>query len=159
MSTSSDSHSLTTTVYRKKNLKHNRSKSTSYKRQSSRRERNILSSSKTPPRLRRRTYSSQSIDLSSDHSNNYSRSNYKICDNILRPYKQNKSYSKSISGKSSPELNNIKQKRMEYSKKINDTSLFAELVKDKHKRKKAIDVSHSKFKRNLYKFYALTNNC
>ncbi|XP_075160989.1 cyclin-dependent kinase 12 [Haematobia irritans] len=32
----------------------------------------------------------------------------------------------------------LKQKRIDYSKKISETSLFAELVKDKHKRQKAL---------------------
>uniref|UniRef100_A0A1A9V421 Cyclin-dependent kinase 12 n=1 Tax=Glossina austeni TaxID=7395 RepID=A0A1A9V421_GLOAU len=47
------------------------------------------------------------------------------------------SRSRSRSKSSSPP-NDLKQKRIEYSKKISETSLFAELVKDKHKRQKAL---------------------
>ncbi|XP_055907279.1 cyclin-dependent kinase 12 [Eupeodes corollae] len=46
-------------------------------------------------------------------------------------------YSRSRSNSLSP-IDEMKQKRLDYSKKISETSLFAELVKDKHKREKAL---------------------
>ncbi|XP_037933991.1 cyclin-dependent kinase 12 [Teleopsis dalmanni] len=52
--------------------------------------------------------------------------------------RSNSSRSRSNSRSSSPTSRDIKLKRIEYSKKISETSLFAELVKDKHKRNKAI---------------------
>ncbi|XP_073848337.1 cyclin-dependent kinase 12 isoform X1 [Musca autumnalis] len=44
----------------------------------------------------------------------------------------------SISRSRSRSPRDLKQKRIDYSKKISETSLFAELVKDKHKRQKAL---------------------
>ncbi|XP_055854542.1 cyclin-dependent kinase 12 [Episyrphus balteatus] len=48
-----------------------------------------------------------------------------------------KRHSRSRSYSLSP-IDEMKQKRLDYSKKISETSLFAELVKDKHKREKAL---------------------
>lgn len=50
------------------------------------------------------------------------------------------SRSRSPSRSPSSTPRDLKQKRIEYSKKISETSLFAELVKDKHKRQKALQV-------------------
>lgn len=140
LSTTCDPKSPSGTSYRSSH-RHYRSPTISRKRHSHRREKNILLQSKVSPRLSRRADSSLSPDLSPEHNmkHSYSRSNYKTYDKMIRSYKQNRSHSKSGSAKSSPELITLRQKRMEYSKKINDTSLFAELVKDKHKRHKAVE--------------------
>ncbi|XP_054732116.1 cyclin-dependent kinase 12 [Anastrepha obliqua] len=56
-----------------------------------------------------------------------------------RSRSRSRTRTRSRSPSSSPTSRDLKLKRIEYSKKISDTSLFAELVKDKHKRQKAID--------------------
>lgn len=55
------------------------------------------------------------------------------------PSPRDNRYSRSRSYSLSP-IDEMKQKRLDYSKKIGETSLFAELVKDKHKREKALQV-------------------
>ncbi|GBP13687.1 Cyclin-dependent kinase 12 [Eumeta japonica] len=68
------------------------------------------------------------------YRNRRSSSRYRRSRSKLSPVSRSRSRSRSPS--STPR--DLKQKRIEYSKKISETSLFAELVKDKHKRQKAL---------------------
>lgn len=70
--------------------------------------------------------------------------NKQTYEKLLRFHYQEKSNNNSDSLKSSPDFNALRRKRLEYKKKMNDTSLFAELVRDKHKRKKDLEVSNAK---------------
>ncbi|XP_013119253.2 cyclin-dependent kinase 12 [Stomoxys calcitrans] len=65
-----------------------------------------------------------------------SSSRYRRSRSSHSPASLSRSRSRSKSPPSTPR--DLKQKRIDYSKKISETSLFAELVKDKHKRQKAL---------------------
>lgn len=67
-----------------------------------------------------------------------SSSRYRRSRSSHSPASLSRSRSRSKSPSSTPR--DLKQKRIDYSKKISETSLFAELVKDKHKRQKALQV-------------------
>ncbi|XP_046806865.1 cyclin-dependent kinase 12 isoform X1 [Lucilia cuprina] len=70
------------------------------------------------------------------YRNRRSSSRYRRSRSKHSPASMSRSRSRTRSPSSTPR--DLKQKRIEYSKKISETSLFAELVKDKHKRQKAL---------------------
>ncbi|XP_055383597.1 cyclin-dependent kinase 12 isoform X2 [Condylostylus longicornis] len=128
-----------------KEPKHSRRYSRSPSSSNSHRKR---SKSKSKHSKRQHIISSTSPDHRSKSGKRISRSRSprsRYSSNLISPspppsrYRRSKSYSPTT-----PPANNsscsaeMKKKRLEYNKKISETSLFAELVKDKHKREKAL---------------------
>lgn len=112
--------------------------------------------SRSPPPTRSSKYDASPVSPGSSYhyrKRRRSSSRYRSSRSKLSPATMSRSRTRSRSRSHTP--TDLKQKRMEFSKKISDTSLFAELVKDKHKRQKALQVGW----KNVNKFMRLFLFC